>query len=211
MSRQGERRIRGGRVSFERKLGVRRKLMDAAAALFEEGAAEGVTVEEITRRAGVAKGTFFNYFPGKKDLLRALQEDALTPVGDLLVEGRFRRLSPSGKLAELAHRAAESVEGKPWLARLIAHRLLEDGPTAERVSGEGARSSLTRIVAGIVREGQLSGELGSDSQAAEAAELFVGAFVSALAAYARDGTAPGPGARARRAVEILVKGLTDQG
>jgi AcrR family transcriptional regulator len=211
MRQREEKRVRGGRVSFERKLGVRRRLMDAAAALFEERTAEGVTVEEITRRAGVAKGTFFNYFPGKEDLLRGLQEDALTPVGDLLVEGRFRRLSSSGKLAELAHRAAGSAEGKPWLARLMAHRLLEDGPVGEGGSGEGARSSLTRIVAAIVREGQLSGELDSESQVAEAAELFVGVFVSALAAYARDGAAPGPGARARRAVEILVAGLTDRG
>ena len=44
-------------------------LYAAAIALFEEKGYDTVTVAEITRAAGVAKGTFFNHFPSKADIL----------------------------------------------------------------------------------------------------------------------------------------------
>ncbi|XOS92284.1 TetR/AcrR family transcriptional regulator [Brevibacillus laterosporus] len=34
--------------------------------LFKEKGFENVTVEEITKACGIAKGTFYNYFPKKK-------------------------------------------------------------------------------------------------------------------------------------------------
>jgi uroporphyrinogen-III synthase/DNA-binding transcriptional regulator YbjK len=47
-------------------------IFDAASALFGERAPESVTMEEIAQRAEVAKGTLYNYFTSKDELLRAL-------------------------------------------------------------------------------------------------------------------------------------------
>ncbi|GAA4669871.1 TetR/AcrR family transcriptional regulator [Frondihabitans cladoniiphilus] len=44
-------------------------LADAASELFLENGYAGTTVEQIAQRAGVSRGTFFNYFGGKSDLL----------------------------------------------------------------------------------------------------------------------------------------------
>ena len=44
-------------------------LEEAAAELFLEQTYAGTTIEQITRRAGVSRNTFFNYFPAKSDLL----------------------------------------------------------------------------------------------------------------------------------------------
>lgn len=44
-------------------------LEEAAAELFLEQGYARTTVEEIARRAGVSRNTFFNYFPVKSDLL----------------------------------------------------------------------------------------------------------------------------------------------
>jgi len=49
----------------------RRLLIDAGIAAFAEEGLD-VHVSEITRRAGVAKGTFFRHFPTKHDLLAAI-------------------------------------------------------------------------------------------------------------------------------------------
>ncbi|TFD40664.1 TetR family transcriptional regulator [Cryobacterium sp. TMT1-2-1] len=49
----------------------RAMLEEAAAELFLEQGYAGTTVEDITRRAGVSRNTFFNYFPAKSDLLWA--------------------------------------------------------------------------------------------------------------------------------------------
>ncbi|MCC6269663.1 MAG: TetR family transcriptional regulator [Microbacteriaceae bacterium] len=42
---------------------------EAAAELFLEQSYAGTTIDEITRRAGVSRATFFNYFDSKGDLL----------------------------------------------------------------------------------------------------------------------------------------------
>ncbi|WP_423923449.1 TetR/AcrR family transcriptional regulator [Frigoribacterium sp. 2-23] len=43
-------------------------IADAAAELFLENGYAGTTVDQIAQRAGVSRGTFFNYFEAKSDL-----------------------------------------------------------------------------------------------------------------------------------------------
>lgn len=47
-------------------------LAEAGLALFLEHGVEAVTVDDIARRAGVAKGSFYRYFRDKEDLVDAL-------------------------------------------------------------------------------------------------------------------------------------------
>jgi AcrR family transcriptional regulator len=47
----------------------RAMLEEAASELFLEQTYAGTTIEQITRRAGVSRNTFFNYFSAKSDLL----------------------------------------------------------------------------------------------------------------------------------------------
>jgi len=60
----------GGRVG-RRKARTRQALIDAARALLAARSIESLSVDEITGRADVAKGTFYNYFDDKDDLARA--------------------------------------------------------------------------------------------------------------------------------------------
>jgi TetR/AcrR family transcriptional repressor of nem operon len=52
----------------------RTDLLDAGQALFVGKGVSPTTLDDITRQAGVAKGTFYLYFRSKDDLLSALQE-----------------------------------------------------------------------------------------------------------------------------------------
>jgi TetR/AcrR family transcriptional regulator, transcriptional repressor for nem operon len=52
----------------------RTDLLDAAQALVVEKGVAAVTLDDVTRRAGVAKGTFYLYFRSKDDLVTALQQ-----------------------------------------------------------------------------------------------------------------------------------------
>lgn len=52
----------------------REDLMNAAERLFLDRGVEPTTVEEITRAAAVAKGTFYLHFASKTELLEALRE-----------------------------------------------------------------------------------------------------------------------------------------
>jgi len=52
-----------------RKKKTKELIVRTAIELFKEKGYDNVTVEEITQLCGIAKGTFFNYFPRKEHLL----------------------------------------------------------------------------------------------------------------------------------------------
>ena len=76
-----------------RVLEVRHRIVDAARALFEEHGFEATRVSAICERADVADKTFFNHFPTKSDVLRAIAADALD---DLLEQIETVRKRPGG-------------------------------------------------------------------------------------------------------------------
>ena len=53
---------------------TRDALLDAAEAVFTEHGLARATIDQITARAGVAKGTFYLYFRSKDEVVAALQE-----------------------------------------------------------------------------------------------------------------------------------------
>jgi AcrR family transcriptional regulator len=55
-------------------------LLAAAEQLFLARGIEDVSIDDITRAASVAKGSFYRYFPSKEALVRALMADARTRV-----------------------------------------------------------------------------------------------------------------------------------
>jgi AcrR family transcriptional regulator len=50
-------------------LRTKQSVFDSAIALFKEKGFDAVTVDEIARRAGTAKGTFYTYFPTKSAII----------------------------------------------------------------------------------------------------------------------------------------------
>src|SRR5580704_4036921 len=55
---------------------LRRVLIDAALGLVEQQGAEGVSVREAARRAGVSPGAPFRHFPNRIALMTAVAEEA---------------------------------------------------------------------------------------------------------------------------------------
>lgn len=58
----------------ERQLETRRRLLDAAEALFAEKGINGTSIEEITERAGFSRGAFYSNFADRDALVVALLE-----------------------------------------------------------------------------------------------------------------------------------------
>lgn len=72
----------------------RTALLEAAEAVFVERGIARATIDEITARAGVAKGTFYLYFASKAEVVRALHDrlwqghvDLAAAAAGALVEG----------------------------------------------------------------------------------------------------------------------------
>jgi AcrR family transcriptional regulator len=76
-----------------KELDSRAALLDAAWALLLERGAEGMSVDAIVGRARLSKGTFFHFFPAKRDLLDALcariAEESWSRAGRVLDRSRL--------------------------------------------------------------------------------------------------------------------------
>ena len=62
----------------------RSELLDAAANLFQEQGVADVTVADIAKSAGAAKGTFYLYFPTKDALVGALREELAVELAEAM-------------------------------------------------------------------------------------------------------------------------------
>jgi len=90
--------------SPEGRAEVRRALVVAAAELFTTKGYEETTVDDITAAAGVARRTFFRYFPSKEDAISPDHEAALERISEV-----FQTAHPTEPTASLVLRAGETV------------------------------------------------------------------------------------------------------
>jgi AcrR family transcriptional regulator len=67
---------------------TRRRVLNAAKQLFDRKGYRDTTIDDITRRANIAHGTFYLYFHGKRDLVRELFDEAFTEF-DAIVSAPF--------------------------------------------------------------------------------------------------------------------------
>jgi AcrR family transcriptional regulator len=83
---------RGGRRSrVEKSELIRARIFSAAAEIVGKVGYAGASIALITQRAGVAQGTFYNYFQSRQDLLDQL----LPTLGDNML-AHIRRSAPGG-------------------------------------------------------------------------------------------------------------------
>jgi AcrR family transcriptional regulator len=69
----------GGRRAAT-KIANRAAIIAAARAVFAERGYGSATVRDVIRRTNLASGTFYNYFPDKESLFRAVVEETATKV-----------------------------------------------------------------------------------------------------------------------------------
>ena len=81
-----------------RKALTRQKLIDAARAMLADGTAADASIQQITERADVGFGSFYNHFPSKAELFEAAVTDVLEELGAL-----FDQLSVDVEDAALAY------------------------------------------------------------------------------------------------------------
>lgn len=161
-----------------RKLEIRNRLFRAAIKLFATRGFTATTVEDITRAADVAKGTFFNYFPTKEMLLTELGEFRLDIMRTALSQAREGRLP----LRNILRHLLVSLMEEPGRSRALARCMLLSALGTEQVAGMveeiigRGRQYLTETIA----IGQRHGEIRSDWPASELARQFQQAFFGIL-------------------------------
>lgn len=92
-------------------------LSEAGLRLFVERGLDGVTIDDITQAAGVAKGTFYRYFEDQTALVDAL----LAPARSVLVDG----MEACGRALAAARDVEAMFDAYRAMAAVIASALLQ--------------------------------------------------------------------------------------
>lgn len=145
--------------------GARERLVVAAVELFSEQGYDVTTVEQIAKRAGVTKSTFFRHFPDKRELLSAGQET----LSSLFVEGICQAPADASPLAAVAaglQRASSALgpanrELGPRIKAAIASSVELQERAALKSVGMAAAMTAALLQRGVVEPtAQLASELG---------------------------------------------------
>lgn len=138
----------GGRRDTNRKERTK-ALSDAALGLFLSRGIEVVTIEDITTRAGVAKGSFYRYFNDKQALVEALFAPMATKV-TAAFDDSIARLKEA-RTREQAFSSYESI-GEALGAVILHHGDVVQLYLQEcRAPAEGARAP-ARLLADAIAE-----------------------------------------------------------
>jgi len=164
----------------ERRATTQAAILDAAEKLFRQKGFDGASVEDITSAANVAKGTFYQHFETKTDILLALirrhEAETLNEIEHHLRQGR-----PPLKVGEaLVQGVARSFEKDRKMAvKSIAVAMTNPAPKDE--------PSLRTAFARIFAEAQRRGEIRADMDPHDLALTLVGGVLPVILLWVAEG------------------------
>jgi AcrR family transcriptional regulator len=104
-----------------RRARTRQKLTEAASILIAEKGVAGLRIQEITERADVALGSFYNHFDSKEELVEAVVTDTI----DVRARGIVARMAslrdPAEAVSYACRRVVRIAYEDPELARLFVN------------------------------------------------------------------------------------------
>ena len=158
----------------EKKNKLRAMILANAIQLFKERGFDEVTIDDIIGQLEISQATFFNYFPSKDAILRQAAEDTVGRYREML-EHEVRGDAPT---AETVTRPLEAMgrgihADKRFYRTLFTRSVLNFGNVrAERI--------LADLSAALMREGQRRGEISTEYDPHELAEIFIGTYYAVI-------------------------------
>jgi TetR/AcrR family transcriptional regulator, fatty acid metabolism regulator protein len=186
--------------------GKRQRILDAAVRVFAEKGFYGSKVAEIARAARVADGTIYLYFKSKDDLLISLFEDRMAEINGALRAALAPIPSALGKLRRLIEMHLELVEKHPKLCEVLTVELRQSSKFMREYKNPKFGEFL-KILAGVIDDGQRSGELRPGISPTLAARAIFGALDELLLARALGRAEPIPKGAV---VDLLIHGVVKE-
>jgi AcrR family transcriptional regulator len=173
---------------FERrKQESRSRILGAAFELFRARGLEATTIEEICDRADVAPRTFFNHFPRRDDMVRALALERLRGLRELLLARQSVDEQPIPQLlVALFDEVSDWLESSgPAYRELIGAMLAVSGGSTAGADRSGELHAAFRTV---IKTGVARGEVTSRHDPLVLTDIVVGSLVGVLLSWTADET-----------------------
>jgi AcrR family transcriptional regulator len=187
---------RRAEIGQEKRARTRGQLLAAARALFADRSWASVTIDDLVREAGVAKGTFYVHFQDMHALTVAVADDLISEFDELIQPERTSVSNPLLRIALGCNAFIEAALDDPAWGSLVA-RMARSYPSV----GETARARLREDLAEALKEARPPG-----LSLTLALEVVVGVVLQTVAAIGEGrlirGDRPGAVAAALGAVGV---------
>jgi len=144
----------------------RAAILSAALEEFTARGYEGARLDDVARRAGVAKGTIYLYFADKESLFQELVRSMVSPVLGVLTQLRDVDISARHLIETLLNTFVREVYATP--RRDIIRLILSEGPRFPAIAEFYYREVIARVLAilrPILQRAAARGELPDDALA----------------------------------------------
>ena len=140
---------------------TRRKLITAGLELIKEKGFDAINVEDITRKAGVAKGSFYTYFKRKEDIVLDISR---APFGEIAEElQNMKKMELIERLTHYFHRFMECVESCGInVCRQWTKDVLDPNNVPDNKDGQKWKYDF-EMLKGILEDAISNGELKKDT------------------------------------------------
>src|SRR5258708_5450901 len=138
------------------------RILSAALELFREKGLDGTTTKEISKKAGIAEGTLFNYFKTKEDLaLYFFHKETDNLIQWFRADTRLQKAALPEKLFAIIHRQLEYIEPYEEFIGAVFCRSLQPTSTLSPLSFESQelRLKYLRFIREILSEAEEKGEI----------------------------------------------------
>jgi AcrR family transcriptional regulator len=187
-----------------RKLEVRRRMLEAAEVLFVERGVQATTVAEICERADVAHKTFFNHFPAKNDLVRAIAEESIEILLDDIARSHREGKDTASRLRDFFGSVAERASSAGPMRRELLTEVIHAAQHAADESASARR--LYAAFGAIVSDGVAAGEVTRRHSFETLTETILGSYYALMFNWANLDGYP-IATRARAAAAFLADAL----
>lgn len=158
---------------------MRDAIYQGALAVLGEHGLGGATMDRVAAAAGVAKGSLYNYFRSKDELLTFVHEKTLQPLFDSNEKIARSALSATEKLEAMTRSWRHHVQEHRAIFQILIRNSSCDGVLKEaRAKGEAASIG---VIAEVIQAGIETGEF-RPLNATYAAEMLLAAARGALEA-----------------------------
>jgi AcrR family transcriptional regulator len=158
-------------------------LLAVAVTVFNERGYDGTSMENLSRRLGIAKSSIYYHVGSKEDLLAMALDRALDGLFSVVAQVQARDEPAIDRLEHLVRGSVGVLADRlPYVTLLLRAR----GNTATERRALGRRRQFDQIVADLVKEAESDGDIRPDVDPAVTARLLFG-MVNSIVEWYRPG------------------------
>jgi AcrR family transcriptional regulator len=159
-------------------------VLEAAVEVFNERGYDGASMEDLSRRLGIAKSAIYHHVSGKEELLRMALDRALDGWSEAAEHARRLEAPAIVRLEMLVRGTVAVLESRlPYVTLLLRVR----GNTDVERAALARRRSFDRLVASLVAEAERDGDVRADVDPKVTARLLFG-LVNSIVEWYRPGS-----------------------